>query len=237
MLRGIFMKNTKHNNMSVGEYEFKQLLEHIPYLAYWKDIKNDCFLACNKKLADFIGLTDPAQIIGLNGYDIAPNEFVALVREHEATAIATKQTIVVKKEIYHQMTGHTTIDITIGPILNTDNEVTSVVCYGSTIFMLANKSWHQVLELIKKENIHQLIKLSKYKVNIPDGTVILSKKEAECALFMLKGLKSKEIAREMEVAHRTVDNHIENIKNKLHCISRSQLTTALLNGGFIDNFA
>jgi DNA-binding CsgD family transcriptional regulator len=224
-------------NNQIGEYEFRQLLEHIPYMAYWKNITNHQFLWCNKKLADFLGLDEPGQIIGLTGYDFAPIEFVDLLRKHEAIAVKNKQNISVKEEIYHPLIGRTIIEVTIGPILNENNKVSSVICYGTHLFVLADKPWNKVVELIKKENIHQLIKLSKYKINTQHGVVTLSKKEAECVLYMLKGLKSKEIAKEMELASRTVDNHIENIKNKLNCSNRSQLSSILVKGGFIDNFS
>lgn len=45
----------------------------------------------------------------------------------------------------------------------------------------------------------------------------LSGREIDCYLLLAQGYRSKEIARELGISYRTVEKHIENIKEKLQC--------------------
>ena len=51
--------------------------------------------------------------------------------------------------------------------------------------------------------------------------VFLTKKEAECAAFMIDGATSKQIARAMQSSYKTVEQHIYNIKQKYKFIMDS----------------
>lgn len=58
----------------------------------------------------------------------------------------------------------------------------------------------------------------------------ITKRECECLELLAQGLTSKEIARELNIHPKTVDNHIENVKNKFNARNRIDLLrlTALL---------
>lgn len=48
------------------------------------------------------------------------------------------------------------------------------------------------------------------------------------AYYLLRGMSAKEIGRALNISNRTVENHIEHIKYKLGCNSRSQITNKIL---------
>jgi len=52
----------------------------------------------------------------------------------------------------------------------------------------------------------------------------LTKREYECMGSISRGKTSKEIARTLNVSPRTIDSHIENIKEKLGCYRKSELS-------------
>ena len=218
------------------QHEFRQMLEHFPQMICWKDTGNEQLIGCNQKFADFVGLNCSEDIIGLTGYDFFEPELVELLRNYESKAIEQKRTVEINDEVYYKKTGFTAIDVTIAPILNEKGEVASVIYYGTPIIMLSDKPWKQAIDLINQDNMFKLLRNPKYFVRLGDKQVKLTKREAECALYLLKGLTSKEIAREMDLVPRTVDNYIESIKTKLDCLSRSELAASLMNGNFIDNF-
>ncbi|MDL1895403.1 response regulator transcription factor [Anaerolineae bacterium CFX7] len=56
----------------------------------------------------------------------------------------------------------------------------------------------------------------------------LTKRELEVALLVAEGLSNREIAMELCVAEKTVENHLTNIFCKLHVKSRTQLTCLIL---------
>lgn len=45
----------------------------------------------------------------------------------------------------------------------------------------------------------------------------LTSREIDCYLLYAQGSRSKEIAKELGISYRTVEKHIENIKDKLQC--------------------
>lgn len=223
-------------NRLPDQIELSQILNHFPQMLYWRDIIKDCFILGNDKFASFIGVKDPAQLKGKTGYDFVSEELVGLFRHHEKLAIELKQVVRFYEKINHPETGETIIDVTIAPIVNENNEVTTIMCYGDSQMVLASKPLAQALKLISKEHMPNIIRASKYFININGEEVSLTKRETECCLYVLKGLTSKEIAKEMDLAPKTVDNYLETVKTKLGCFSRSDINKVLLESGFISHF-
>ncbi len=52
--------------------------------------------------------------------------------------------------------------------------------------------------------------------------------ELDCARYLLMGKPMREIAEELLISPRTVETHIENIKNKLGCNKKSEVISKLL---------
>jgi DNA-binding CsgD family transcriptional regulator len=48
-------------------------------------------------------------------------------------------------------------------------------------------------------------------------------------------MKYKEIGRKLNISHRTVETHIEQIKNKLNCVNKAELYIKLLSDPLIFN--
>ena len=54
---------------------------------------------------------------------------------------------------------------------------------------------------------------------------MLSPRERECVYYLTRSMTSKESAKAMGISHRTVQTHIEHIKNKLGCYSRADIVS------------
>lgn len=61
----------------------------------------------------------------------------------------------------------------------------------------------------------------------------LSDRQSECFYFYLKGRSAREISKLLKISVRTVEKHIENIKIKLKCSTRSELTEYAIDQGFM----
>lgn len=57
----------------------------------------------------------------------------------------------------------------------------------------------------------------------------LTKREAQCLSGLLKGKTNKAIAMDLELSPRTVDTHMDKIKNKLVCHSKSDIVRKIQN--------
>lgn len=61
----------------------------------------------------------------------------------------------------------------------------------------------------------------------------LTQRQQECLYCLVYGMTIKEIATELGLSPRTVEHHIESIKYKYSCTSRSQLIAKALKQPFI----
>lgn len=59
----------------------------------------------------------------------------------------------------------------------------------------------------------------------------LSHRESEVLFFLIRGKTAKEIARLIDLSNRTVEKHLDRIKNKLDCASRSELIEKAIVSG------
>ena len=61
----------------------------------------------------------------------------------------------------------------------------------------------------------------------------LSQRELEVLDSIARGLSSKQCALELGIAPRTVERHVENLRNKLHARNKPHLVAKALSGGLI----
>ncbi len=65
---------------------------------------------------------------------------------------------------------------------------------------------------------------------------LFSNRETDCIKKLLLGKTMREAAEELFVSPRTVETHMENIKNKLGCNKKSEVITFLFKNGFAERF-
>lgn len=73
-------------------------------------------------------------------------------------------------------------------------------------------------------------------VNIPraqDDFIALSEREREVLQCIAGGLSSKQCAQQLGIAPRTVERHVENLRNKLNARNKPHLVAKALSGGHI----
>lgn len=59
----------------------------------------------------------------------------------------------------------------------------------------------------------------------------LSNKQLNCMIYLIEGKTAKEIGKLLHLSHRTIEGHINNLKNRFNCKSKSQLIDKLMQGG------
>jgi DNA-binding CsgD family transcriptional regulator len=75
-----------------------------------------------------------------------------------------------------------------------------------------------------------LLELSKHKIFVPFNTssdesqlITLSPRQQDCAILMAQELTAKEIAKALQLSHRTVEEHIDILKTKFEAKNRVHL--------------
>ena len=71
------------------------------------------------------------------------------------------------------------------------------------------------------------------QVGQQDDFVTLSEREREVMLCIARGLSAKQCAQELGIAPRTVERHVENLRNKLNARNKPHLVAKALSGGHI----
>lgn len=106
---------------------------------------------------------------------------------------------------------------------------------GYEIQMLTTK-----LPLFKGGKISGIFGISQYVSSFSKVKALksgLSKREVECLSYVLEGYSNKQIATLLNLSSRTVEQYIDNTKNKLGCSSRYDLILTSLQKGLKRNFS
>ncbi len=77
-------------------------------------------------------------------------------------------------------------------------------------------------------NFFEATKLSGLSINQGSINTHLTKREYECLTFLVGGCSAKEIAKALHISPRSVEYHLENIKRKLNCHTKSALISKIL---------
>jgi DNA-binding CsgD family transcriptional regulator len=85
-----------------------------------------------------------------------------------------------------------------------------------------------IIEEIKQASFTKIISSEKFssKLNIQKyylGNYILSRREAECLILLLRGRTAVEIGNLLNISSKTSESYMEKIKNKLCCSNRAEL--------------
>jgi len=75
------------------------------------------------------------------------------------------------------------------------------------------------------KNLNVALKVKKYFLS---EDITISTKELDCAILLLQGKTSKEIAKSLNNSPRTIEAHLNNMKLKLGCHNKSALISKLL---------
>lgn len=66
-----------------------------------------------------------------------------------------------------------------------------------------------------------------------NGMPLLTAREQQVLELVAQGLSAKEVAQEIEIAPRTVERHIENVRLKTRARNRTHMVTLALESGIL----
>jgi DNA-binding CsgD family transcriptional regulator len=115
-------------------------------------------------------------------------------------------------------------------------------CFGTTLnnTSIINNFYLNNLDILLnycdhfKNYAHTLLKkcakdkiiLLPIQTSIPSKT-FLTRRQNDCALLLLKGMKYHEIADKLNLSRRTIETHVEYLRTKLNCRNKSELIIKL----------
>lgn len=158
-----------------------------------------------------------------------------IMDEHKLFNHGTMLDIIVKSKGYYEMFCFVTNDISAKPINTFLNSLDSLNDFAED-FIKQNQS---VLQQAERQLIQlpdsMLPNLNKckepefdYQVSFKGKHFLLSERQHQCLAMLGKGKSAKEIAKALKISFRTVETHIDNLKIKLDCNRKHDLTLVAL---------
>lgn len=187
---------------------------------YWKD-KNSLYLGCNEPMAEALNCSDPDDIIGKTDYELSQLCLISaeLFRKQDHYVMSRNiskyscERVVVQNSVLH----FSTIKM---PLLKSNKKLVGIVGLS---WLLNSSEAHQ-----NGNDINNNFMLPNNGFDDTSNQYIhLTNREIDCANLVLIGMKVKEIALKLNLSPRTIETHINNLKLKLNCRDKIELTIKL----------
>jgi DNA-binding CsgD family transcriptional regulator len=94
------------------------------------------------------------------------------------------------------------------------------------------KATEQPDSAFQYKEFYKKFRINRFFLNGELKDVYLSKREAECLVYLFDGKSPKNIAKDLKISHRTVEYYIEQVKIKSHCGLKDELLKKLKQCGF-----
>jgi DNA-binding CsgD family transcriptional regulator len=206
------------------------LIEHLQDIIVVENLNHE-FVLSNSYTAKLFGYKDVDAMLGVNAHGMRCPAVESADRfiEQDKLVIEQKSTLNLL-DIHCYADGKIRVLMTQkSPILEGDM-VKYTVCHCREIK-------HNTLQKVSQKIVAADQKItgsesqSSYRLVSEQGK--LSKREMEILFFLLRGKSASQIADALFLSKRTVENHLANMKQKLHCQKKSDLVEYGINKGFM----
>lgn len=199
-------------------------LPELPFHLYSKDRKG-IFLHCNDATARTAGYDSANELRGCTDYDLCLPATAAAVSSVDASIIYSGQPQLLIENV-KLLNGREFSTFSFKLPLRTEMAKISGI-FGLS-FVIKQEKLLAYIDQIADIN-HPCAE----SIHTAHGKQILTYRQQECLFYLVKGMTIKQIASELTLSPRTIEHHIESIKNKLQCHSRSELIAKALQQSFI----
>ncbi|OGT21821.1 MAG: hypothetical protein A3C55_03875 [Gammaproteobacteria bacterium RIFCSPHIGHO2_02_FULL_42_13] len=217
---------------------FQSSIENIikshPGLAHAKESKDLKYIFTNDDNMKYLGMDEESRIIGKDVFDLAKNmgkywndSNVKKMYDYDIQVIDSKKTLLIESSVFLDSHGlivvHSTRKI---PILY-DNKVQLVL---TLISDLTHRETPVTLKTLYdklydyREATTKFLQHFGFDIKIAQE---ITPRELDCMLTFVRRNNFKEIANDLNVTRRTVEEHLKHIKEKLSCHTTDNLMSIL----------
>lgn len=232
MIESSFSHN--HTVSSISEHEVENLLKNENEFIGYKDMEERHLDITDSALRLFTKKVNcKKDVIGKIDFDVFHKNHWKIVELYHFHNISVYQ-----KKIWHgiepcHVDGKLVIlEIIKKPVVNRFGAVNGSIYHAKQIL---NKIFcDSVLDLLQHVNPSEYNTNSHFEFYQNDNTVNLTAREKECLFYTLRGKTSKETAYLINVSPKTVEFHLEHLKNKFKCYSKSELISKAIELGYLE---
>ncbi|MDF1760461.1 MAG: helix-turn-helix transcriptional regulator [Coxiellaceae bacterium] len=187
---------------------FDLLMQYLPVHVYWKDLAGR-YLGCNALQAKKAGLACEIDVIGKTSDDLPWRKHARLLRSIDLEVISTRK-----------------------PVMLEEQGICSENSYGRYFSVKAPICEPESKKVVGIIGVSILISSDKDKV--ANATSILSKREKECLIWLLRGRSAQQIGRMLSISNKTAESYVQKAKIKMNCDTRQELFDKAYRLGYID---
>lgn len=200
-----------------------------------KDLQSR-YLASNQLAANLFGYQSLDEVTGISDYDMKCEavEFAQQFVEEDKKVITTNQPLSVLYILKYADGNIHNIAAKKTPIKNSSGMITGVICQGGSLNTFA--SMHVIRNLLRLDQkyLNKSPLMGCYYSDAPyQPDIQLTKQQLNCLFYLLRGKTAKEISFIIHKSQRTIESHIEQLKNKFGCSTKSQLIDNAIAQGFL----
>lgn len=225
----------KSNVVAENADFYFNILRQLPGLIVVSD-KQSRFIYSNQYTAELFGYISENNILGLNAYDLKCQaaESAPEMIQQDQMVIQTGNELTIL-DIHTYAFGEPKILLTKKTPYRVNGVIMGSICHCTEMHSITLSQ--TCAALIQSDQMYY----GGNKTNERSYTVgknihknKLSERELDCIFYLLRGYTMKEIAKSLAISPRTVETHLETIKVKLNCSSRSQIIEDCLCAGLLN---
>lgn len=184
---------------------------------------NHKILYCNSEFLRYTGFRRVKDIEGLDDTQLVWSDFSRFYLKQERDAFNGKTYTALQPG--RDKEGHCFLFFNQKlPWKNEQGDLIGLVCQAIEIMDVDfARHFNQLAHLDGFEGLYRLA---------AESEINISPRENDCLFFLLRGKTAKEIARFLNISHRTVEAHISHLKTKFQCKNKSELIAKALNKGY-----
>ncbi len=198
----------------------------MPFHVYFVDRESTTQLL-NQASMDSFNIMSRRDIRGLSAWDVAKKESAAKAIYHDSLVFKSKK-ILIKDELYSSLNGLEMPLLSFKfPWLNSSNQLIGI--FGFSIALgPGGASLAKSMSLLIQTGLLQS-ESQNFLPGISCGEVYFTEQEKKILLQLIRGKTARAIASSLNRSPRTIESHIENMKNKTNSSSKSELVEKLIN--------
>jgi DNA-binding CsgD family transcriptional regulator len=212
---------------------FESLIDSIPSLIWFKDLEFK-YIGCNKRLLQLIRIPRREYLYEKNDYDLPWEKYADIYRTHDKAVIENDK---INNFILPGNTYDRSNNVLIaGRVAAFRDKTDKIIGIAGSAACITNAATVEVITKLFHNDIDAFgitPGAHHYHLGEDFSSYGLSRREAQCLFYLIRGKTTKGIANKLNLSRRTVEHYIEAIKNKFNCCNKSDLIEKSIEIGFV----